>query len=263
MDRAHVAYLAYMLFFLILAGSALIVPILAFNSDMDGAYAAFGPTCHQKLSRSLCVFRASVADGSAAGGYWVADCTLQGGGYVNDYVDRTTVRVETQGATGYKMPICARDFGIYGAMLLAGAIYPFVRRVGSRAMYPAFYLLLAMVPLALDGGIQLATELDRPLTGSDIIPFEYESTNAMRLLTGAIAGFAASFYAIPVLVNVFSPGYELPPRQAGNPPSPAQGQAVLDAPAAKIAPKQTVSPAAAGKKRRKRAPPGLDAGPDA
>ncbi|MCI0503873.1 DUF2085 domain-containing protein [Candidatus Micrarchaeota archaeon] len=216
MDRTHAAYATYMLVFLLLCGSALIVPFLAFSQDMGWAYGAFGPTCHQKLSRSLCVW-----GGDA--GYWIADCTAQGAGYVSDYLDRKEVRVEGDGSAGYKMPICARDFGIYAAMLLAGAAYPFVRRLDSRTMYPAIYLLLAMVPIALDGGLQLATEIDKPLLGSDLIPFEYESTNAMRLLSGAIAGFAASFYAIPVLVNIFSPEYDYPAASAK--------RAVQDAPA--------------------------------
>lgn len=205
MDKTSAAYAAYMIFFLILSASPIIVPLLAFSQDMGWAYDAFAPTCHQKMSRSLCVFN------SEGGGYWIADCTEQGGGYVSDHLDRKAVRVERDGAAGYKMPFCSRDFGIYAAMLIAGALYPFVRRLDSRAMYPAIYLLLAMVPIALDGGLQLASEIDEPLFGFNILPFEYESTNMMRLLTGAIAGFAASFYAIPVLVNVFSPGYDAAP----------------------------------------------------
>jgi len=35
------------------------------------------------------------------------------------------------------------------------------------------------------------------------LPFVYESTNAMRLFTGFLAGFAASLYAIPILMNMF------------------------------------------------------------
>lgn len=197
MDKAKIAYAAYMLFFLVFAGSMVLVPFLAFGQDMSGAYGAFAPTCHQKLSRSFCVFNNNES-------YWIADCTSQGGAYVSDLADRRGVSVSgADGTLGYKMPVCARDFGIYFAMLLAGAAYPFVRRIETRAMYPAAYLIIAMVPIAVDGGLQLLTEIDKPLFGANILPFEYESTNLMRLATGAIAGFAASFYAIPILVNVF------------------------------------------------------------
>ncbi len=209
MERAIIAYAGYIVFFLLLVGSTLLIPLLAFDGDMGWAYDAFAPTCHQKLSRSLCLFR-------EGGALWIADCTEQGEGYIGDYSDRRGIAVHHGDAVGYKMPICARDFGIYAAMLIAGAIYPFVRRLESRAMLPAIYLLLAMVPIALDGGLQIFTEIDKPLFGSNIMPFEYESTNAMRLLTGAIAGFAASFYAIPVLVNVFaSPADGRPDKRRG------------------------------------------------
>jgi uncharacterized membrane protein len=196
MDKAKIAYAGYMLFFLFFAGSMILVPFLAFQKDMGFAYDAFAPTCHQKLSRSLCVFNENES-------FWIDDCTAQGGGYVSDLNDRRGIGVVNGDVTGYKMPVCSRDFGIYFAMLLAGAVYPFVRRLESRSMYPAAYLILAMVPIAVDGGLQLLTEIDKPLLGGNAIPFEYESTNMMRLLTGAAAGFAASFYAIPILVNIF------------------------------------------------------------
>ncbi len=210
MDAPLISYCAYTAFFLLLAGSAVIVPLMAFGSDMQWAYDAFEPTCHQKLSRSLCVF-------SGDGGTWIADCTPQGMAYVNDFSDREAIRVAGEGGSiGYKMPYCSRDFGIYAAMLLGALAYPLVRRLDERAMYPAIWLLLSVVPIAIDGGLQLATELDRPLnrlllgTDENILPFEYESTNAMRLATGAIAGFAASFYAIPILVNLFSRDNDAP-----------------------------------------------------
>jgi len=224
MDKAKIAYAGYMLFFLLFAGSMVIVPFLAFHQDMGYAYDAFAPTCHQKLSRSLCVFNANES-------YWIADCTAQNEGYVGDLADRRGIKVEKDGAVGYKMPVCSRDFGIYFAMLLAGAIYPFVRRIESRSMHPAAYLILAMVPIAIDGGLQLLTEIDKPLFGGNVIPFEYESTNLMRLLTGAIAGFAASFYAIPILVNIFGG------QDYGMPAKPRGGSAGMRMDAPRTAPK--------------------------
>jgi uncharacterized membrane protein len=35
------------------------------------------------------------------------------------------------------------------------------------------------------------------------VPFIYESTNTIRLLTGLLAGAVSAFYAIPVLMNMF------------------------------------------------------------
>ena len=74
---------------------------------------------------------------------------------------------------GNQMPFCARDLGIFVG-LAAG--------FGLVSFYPfrpnPFYLLLGLVPMGIDGGLQLVTE--------------YESTNPLRLATGFIAGVAAS-----------------------------------------------------------------------
>lgn len=191
MKIEHAVYAVYTGFFLITMAAILAVPLLSFHQDMGTAYDAFGVTCHQKMSRSLCVF----SDGA---GYWIADCLNQTGIFLSTVVDRKAVEVQTGTALGYKMPVCARDFGLYGAMLLGALVYPFVRKIGDKSMYPSIWLLLAIVPLAIDGGVQLVSELG-------LLPFVYESTNLIRLLTGAIAGIAASFYAIPLLVNLFSP----------------------------------------------------------
>jgi uncharacterized membrane protein len=190
MKKHQLAYAAYMIFLISLIGAVFITPLLAFSSDMGGAYGAFSLTCHQKISRSLCLF----SDGN---GYWVADCVPQGGIYVDSYQDRTQIKVESGSSIGYKMPVCARDIGLYCAMLLGGIIYPFVKRLDERRVYPAIWLVLAVVPLGLDGGIQLLSEIG-------LLPFIYESTNMMRLLTGGIAGLVAAFYAIPILVNLLS-----------------------------------------------------------
>lgn len=74
---------------------------------------------------------------------------------------------------GNQMPFCARDLGLFIG-LAAG--------FGLVSFYPfrpnPFYLLLGLVPIGLDGGLQLVTA--------------YESTNPMRLITGIIGGTAAA-----------------------------------------------------------------------
>ena len=190
MKNEELAYLLYMSFMSLLVLSIFIIPFLAFTSDMGWAYGAFSVTCHQKLSRSLCLF----SDGTS---YWVGDCSRQAGEFVSTQADRTQIKVQDGVVTGYKMPVCSRDIGLYGAMLLGGIAYPLSRDLRDRRVWPAIWLVLAVVPLALDGGVQLVSELG-------LLPFVYESTNMIRLLTGAIAGFVAAFYAIPILVNLFS-----------------------------------------------------------
>ncbi|MEW6723076.1 MAG: DUF2085 domain-containing protein [Candidatus Micrarchaeota archaeon] len=192
MGSAKLTYAGYVVFFVLLVGSVFLVPLLSFSGDMGFAYSAFAATCHQKLSRSLCLF----SDGAS---YWVADCLPQEGKFISDPDDRAIVRVESGAAVGYKMPVCSRDVGLYGAMLIGALAYPLARRLEDDSVWPAVWLVLAIVPLGLDGSVQLVSELG-------FLPFVYESTNAIRVATGAIAGFAASFYAIPLLVNLFRGG---------------------------------------------------------
>ncbi len=99
--------------------------------------------------------------------------------------------------TGFKVPVCARDVGLYLSMLFGGLVYPLVRRINDRYVYPAIYLVIAMVPIGIDGTVQLLSDIG-------LLPFVYESTNELRLITGFIAGFVAAFYAIPILVNLAS-----------------------------------------------------------
>jgi len=207
MKIEYLVYVIYVGFFLATMAAILAVPLLAFQQDMGAAYDAFGYTCHQKMSRSFCVF----SDGA---GYWIADCLQQNGVFLSTAMDRRAVEVQTDTALGYKIPVCARDFGLYGAMLIGALIYPRFRRVDERNTYPAIWLIIAIIPLALDGGIQLVSELG-------LLPFVYESTNAIRLATGVIAGVTASFYAIPILMNLFSSTPKEQPKKAGGKPKAA------------------------------------------
>lgn len=72
-----------------------------------------------------------------------------------------------------QMPFCARDLGLF--MGLAGGF-------GLIAFYRfrlnPILLMLGLVPMGLDGGIQLVTD--------------YESNNPLRLMTGIVAGVALS-----------------------------------------------------------------------
>lgn len=190
MEKTRLAYGIYMLVLLALVGAIVATPILAFGQDMGFSYDAFGPTCHQKLSRSLCLF----SDGA---GYWLDDCTPQEGAYIGGKADREFVRVLRDGTTGYKLPVCTRDVALYAALLLGGALYPLVRDIKDKSVFPSIFLILAIVPLALDGGIQFASD-------AGFISIAYESTNLTRIITGAIAGIGASFFAIPILMNMFS-----------------------------------------------------------
>jgi uncharacterized membrane protein len=85
---------------------------------------------------------------------------------------------------GNQMPFCARDLG-----LLAGAVLGLAAFVLLGRKVPWTWLLVLLVPMALDGVVQAITD--------------YESSNVLRLLTGAIAGLAAGYVAGALINNFF------------------------------------------------------------
>lgn len=88
---------------------------------------------------------------------------------------------------GYKVAICQRDVAIYGAVLLTGLLFVFVRR---RARSPGLKIYaLFLIPIALDGFTQL---------------FGLRTSNWwLRTLTGALFGGASVWLAFPYIEEAF------------------------------------------------------------
>ncbi len=181
MAGSKLPYALFIAFLLLLNGAIFYVPYAASKGDANASlmYAAFGPTCHQLTSRSNCLFVSS-ADGS----YSFGDC-LQ-----SDVLSYTRENeVEQNGRLGYKLPVCARDVAIYLAMLLGALVLPFVRRVESDVWPNKWLLVVACVPIAIDGFTQLFGLR--------------ESSNLLREVTGVIVGFALPFYIVPMLNSLW------------------------------------------------------------
>ncbi|UCE45077.1 MAG: DUF2085 domain-containing protein [Methanobacteriota archaeon] len=70
-----------------------------------------------------------------------------------------------------QMPFCARDLGLFVGLAFASVFALFFRLTIN-----PFLLLIGLVPLGVDGGLQLISS--------------YESVNALRLATGICAGGA-------------------------------------------------------------------------
>ena len=155
-----------------------IAPFIAISTP--GAFGAlqaiYAPTCHQLASRSLCYFE----NGS------LMDCAQP-----NQGVTGRAAEVFSNGIEGFRFPVCARDLGIYGAMLFGAIAFALLRGAGDRRVPNIIYFVILLVPIAIDGGTQL-------------LGFR-ESTNTLRLVTGALAGIAVPFYMIPIL-NTFANG---------------------------------------------------------
>lgn len=81
---------------------------------------------------------------------------------------------------GVPMPLCARCVGIYGGMLAGIVAFWAVPLLRERVM--RWFAVAALTPLAIDGLTQLAGLR--------------ESTNPLRLATGAIAGMAFGLWVL-------------------------------------------------------------------
>jgi len=183
-----ISYAAYVVFFLLFIAGAVITPLISFEDEKTGKlfYDAYSLTCHQKLSRSFCIFE-------DAGGLTVGDCTPQTWVFVPN--DNRIIKAARDGSVGYKIAVCSRDVGLYGAMVLTALLYPFFRKWDSGDVPPAIYFVLALLPMAIDGTLQIFGSFG-------LFGIAYESTNLVRFLTGALAGAAVSIYAIPLIMNI-------------------------------------------------------------
>jgi uncharacterized membrane protein len=165
-------YLLYMLllgFFNILI---LATPFVMVSSPGAGEllHSGFSLSCHQIASRSYCFYPEDFSFG---------DCPKE--------YTRAPV-LDSEMGPAYKFPVCARDVPLYLAAFLGGlAVFKTKWRDSRKPPNPLFFVL-AIIPIALDGGTQLIGLR--------------ESTNELRAITGIIAGFAFSFYFIPML-NAF------------------------------------------------------------
>lgn len=84
---------------------------------------------------------------------------------------------------GYKVAICERDIAIYGAILLAGLLYSLLRN-RIQPISIKWYLLF-LVPIGLDGGLQLVGL--------------HESNWWLRSITGILFGAGSVWLAYPFL----------------------------------------------------------------
>ncbi|MBN2478561.1 DUF2085 domain-containing protein [Candidatus Micrarchaeota archaeon] len=169
-------YIIYILLMGILAIPTILVPVFMNQSDVfSTVHEIYSPLCHQLASRSYCYF-------PEKGSF--EDCFEEGG-----FSSSKEKTVEKNGGTGYKLPICSRDIGLYWAALLSGMGVFFTKWKNEKMPPPAIWFILAIIPLGIDGTGQLFGL--------------WESTNTIRLITGVIAGCAVPFYMVPMFNTIF------------------------------------------------------------
>ncbi len=106
------------------------------------------------------------------------------------------------------MALCARCFAIYAGFWAVGLAYnavwlsPWRWRL-PRNPVPWPVLVLCLAPMALDGGAQM---IIWPTWNEQGLHWHalWESTNALRLITGGLVGMGAGAFVYPLLTRLFS-----------------------------------------------------------
>lgn len=89
---------------------------------------------------------------------------------------------------GHQFAVCSRCTGIYAGFVFTLLLYPLIRSLKNPVMPPRSWLLLAMVPLAIDFSV-------------NFFGF-WQNTHTSRLLTGALLGSAVVFYVMPAIIEL-------------------------------------------------------------
>jgi uncharacterized membrane protein len=178
------------LFIFVFVGLTFAAPVFMKAGWMAPAraiYAVYKPLCHQLAFRSLFLFGEQPVYSRAE---YEELAGLTEASWPEVFADaRGFIGNET---LGYKVAFCQRDLAIYLGLFLGGLAYAVLRRRGLRAMPFWLFVLVGVVPMALDGGTQFI---------SLIIPGfpTRESVWQLRVLTGALFGLAIVWLAYPYL----------------------------------------------------------------
>lgn len=163
-------------------------------------YRSYGLVCHQLAYRSFFLFGEQLVYPRAAaeidGLYTYSEVTGLGEGSNPEDI-LAARRFTGNNTTGFKIALCQRDVAIYASILIFGLIFSITgRRIPALPWY--LWILIGMVPIALDGLSQL---LSQP-------PFNFwefrESTPFFRVLTGFLFGFTTAWFGFPLVEESMS-----------------------------------------------------------
>jgi uncharacterized membrane protein len=189
------------LFLLLYVGLPFLAPVLmksGANLPAKIIYKVYSPLCHQWAFRSWFLFgEQAIYPRAAAGVQGVQTFETVTG--LNDLTDPAHMKARAFEGTptlGYKVAICERDVAIWGALLLFGVLYG---ATGKRikGLHWALWIILGILPPALDGGSQLISQLNLPFLQA-ILPFR-ETTPLLRSLTGFMFGFMTGWFGFPAI----------------------------------------------------------------
>ncbi len=155
-------------------------------------YTAYSPLCHQLAFRSWFLFGEQATYPRELAG--LPNTTFGEATGLDESDLLAARRFVGNEELGYKVAFCERDIAIYASVFVAGVLFALVRhRLRPLPVYA--WLLLGVLPIALDGGTQLLSGL--PIPFLSFAP--RESTPFLRTLTGALFGVMNVWLAYPYL----------------------------------------------------------------
>lgn len=89
---------------------------------------------------------------------------------------------------GHQLAVCSRCTGIYAGFAFTLLLYPLIRSLKNPVMPRPSWLLLALLPLAIDFAVNFFGI--------------WQNTHTSRLLTGAFLGSAVVFYIMPGIIDL-------------------------------------------------------------
>lgn len=166
------------LFLLLFVGLTFLAPVLMYYGYEAPArliYTIYSFTCHQLAYRAWFLFGVqSSYTVDQLQQYLRVTNPASDLFYWRDWIGSSTL--------GYKMAFCERDVAIYLSMLAAGLFFALFR-TSVKPLGWKWYLVFAIVPIALDGGTQLI--------------MLRESTPLLRAVTGVLFGALSVWLIYP------------------------------------------------------------------
>nr|MBN1228327.1 glutaredoxin family protein [Anaerolineae bacterium] len=205
------------------AGIPFLAPV-AMHAGMTGLgtaiYKIYSPMCHQFAFRSWFLYgdshvyprgRANV-DLPSFEEYAAYEPAFDGIDLNTLDADLIYVAKQFYGSErmGWKVAFCQRDIAIYGSITLFGLLFILLKGIGIKMPTLPFwaYILIALVPVGLDGGTQFLA--NPPFNGLGLSFLSVrESTPAIRVITGSLFGIGNAWLAYPYIEESMQETIEL------------------------------------------------------
>lgn len=183
------------LVFLYISGAILAPILMKMGLPQIAAlfYKFYSPFCHQLAFRSFFLFgQQGVYPHQLAGLSVISFGQAAGLDESNLLQARAFLGNQT---LGYKFALCERDITIYSTIFIFGIVFACFRK-NIKPINWKWWVLLGVLPIALDGGSQLISQSGLQLFSW--LPVR-ESTPFLRMLTGGLFGLMTAWYAYTLL----------------------------------------------------------------